>query len=420
MMIEKRAVSLLLPAIRNRAVPRLVLLAVFMIVLGGTVWANPTSTSHIYRIGPNDVIRIQVFGEDDLTVETKVAGDGAINFPLLGSVHVAGKTVEEVQDYLITQLAGGYMRSPRVGVFIVRYRNIYVSGEVKTPGGFPYEAGLTVQKAISLAGGFTDKSETRKVAVTRLTGDLTDTVMLGLEVPVFPDDILAVGSMQNFFVIGEVVRPGRYPYEEQLTLKKAITLAGGVTDKADPQGVKVTRLKEASVMTLSAGSDAIVFADDIIVVEVQNRKFYVSGEVKTPGGYPYRDGVSVQKAIALAGGLTEKADKTGVKVTRSDGTAVEMTELGADVPVMADDLIVVAKAKKFYVNGEVKRAGDFPYEKGVTVHKAITMAGGFTDKAAKSSTKVLRIINGEERMIEVPLDALVLPEDIIVVPQRFF
>jgi polysaccharide export outer membrane protein len=177
MVIGKRAVSRLLLAIRNRAIPRLVLLAVFMSVLGGTVWADPTSTSHIYRIGPNDVVRIQVFGEDDLTVETKVAGDGVVNFPLLGSVHVAGKTVEEVQDYLVTQLAGGYVRSPRVAVFIVRYRNVYVTGEVKTPGGFPYEAGLTVQKAISLAGGSTDKSETRKVAVTRLAGDRTDTVM---------------------------------------------------------------------------------------------------------------------------------------------------------------------------------------------------------------------------------------------------
>ena len=404
----------------DHAILRLVLLMGVLLLIVGTVWAEPTSTAHTYSIGPNDVIRIQVFGEDDLTVETKVAGDGTINFPLLGSVHVAGKTVGEVQDYLITQLAGGYVRSPRVAVFMVRYRNVYISGEVKTPGGFAYEAGLTVQKAISMAGGFTEKAETRKVALTRLTGDRTDTVMQGLEAPVFPDDILAVGSMQNFFVTGEVVRPGRYPYEDQLTLKKAITLAGGITDKAEPQAVKVTRLKEASVTTLSAGSDAIVFADDIIVVEVQNRKFYVSGEVKTPGGYPYRDGLSVQKAIALAGGLTEKADKTGVKVTRSNGSAVEMTILGADVPVMADDLIVVAQAKKFYVNGEVKRSGDFPYEKGVTVHKAITMAGGFTDKAAKNSTKVLRIINGEEHTIEVPLDAMLLPEDIIVVPQRFF
>jgi protein involved in polysaccharide export with SLBB domain len=391
-----------------------------LLLIVGAVWADTTTPPKAYHMGPNDVIRIQVFGEDDLTVETKVGGDGTIHFPLLGSVLVAGKTVGQVQEYLTTQLAEGYVRSPRVAVFMVRYRNVFVSGEVKTPGGYPYEAGLTVQKAISLAGGFTEKAETRKVTATRLNQNRTDTLMLGLDAPVFPDDILAVGSMQNFYVTGEVVRPGRYPYEDQLSLKKAITLAGGTTDRADPQSVKVTRLKDASVMTLSAESDAIVFADDIIVVEVQSRRFYVSGEVRTPGGYPYRDGLSVQKSIALAGGLTEKADKTGVKLMRANGTAVEMTLQGADVSVMADDLIVVAQAKRFYVNGEVKKPGDFPYEKGLTVHKAVTIAGGFTDKAAKSSTKVLRIINEEERTVEVPLDAPVLPEDIIVVPQRFF
>ena len=73
-----------------------------------------------------------------------------------------------------------------------------------------------------------------------------------------------------------------------------------------------------------------------------------------------------------------------------------------------------------YVNGEVKMPGSFVYEKGLTVHKAITLAGGFTDKAAKTSTKVLRMINGKEQTIEISLDAQVLAEDIIVVPQRFF
>jgi protein involved in polysaccharide export with SLBB domain len=73
-----------------------------------------------------------------------------------------------------------------------------------------------------------------------------------------------------------------------------------------------------------------------------------------------------------------------------------------------------------YVNGEVKKAGDYPYEKGLTIHKAITMAGGFTDKAAKGRTRVLRTINGTEKTIDVALDSVILPEDIVVVPRSFF
>ena len=69
--------------------------------------ASPTASHHSYRLGPNDVVHIQVYGEDDLTVESRVDGDGNINFPLLGIVSVAGKASQELQEYLTTRLAGG-------------------------------------------------------------------------------------------------------------------------------------------------------------------------------------------------------------------------------------------------------------------------------------------------------------------------
>lgn len=383
--------------------------------------AQPQS-EYQYQLGPNDVVRVQVFGEEDLTVESKVGGDGAINFPLLGSVAIAGKTVKELQEYLVGRLAEGYVRSPKVTVLLVRYRNYYVHGEVKTPGGYPYEAGLTVQKAISLAGGFTEKAETRRIAATRVVGDRAGTVTLGMEAPILPDDILAVGPMQKFFVSGEVKTPGRYPYEPGLTVQKALSMAGGLTERADPAGIKLTRFKESGVETEAGALETLVLADDMLAVEGlnQRQKFYISGEVRTPGQYFYQPGLTIQKALTMAGGFTDKADKAEVKVTRFNGKSVETMLLEADTVIMPDDLLVVVQAKKIYVNGEVRASGAFPFEKGLTVHKAITMAGGFTEKAAKSSTKVLRSINGEEHTIDVTLNASILPEDIIVVPQRFF
>ena len=399
------------------------LILVAMLTYGAmdAVSAQPQN-GYQYQLGPNDVVRVQVFGEEDLTVETKVGGDGTINFPLLGSVPIAGKTVKELQEYLAVRLAEGYVRSPKVTVLMVRYRNFYVYGEVKTPGGYPYEAGLTVQKAVSLAGGFTEKAETRKIAVTRMVGDRTDTVALGMEAPILPDDNLAVGLMQKFFVSGEVKTPGRYPYEPGLTVQKALSLAGGLTERADLAGIKLTRFKEAGVETEAVAQETLVLPDDMLAVggQDQRQKFYISGEVRTPGQYFYQPGFTIQKALTMAGGFTDKADKTEVKVTRFKGNTVETMLLEADTVVMPDDLIVVVQAKKIYVNGEVRLSGAFPYEKGLTVHKAITMAGGFTDKAAKTSTKVLRSIDGQEHTVEVALDAPVLPEDIIVVPQRFF
>ena len=393
-----------------------------IIAVDSSTAANQGESHEGYRLGPNDIVRIQVFGEEDLSLETKVEGDGQITYPLLGILHVGGLTIHELQQKITARLAAGYLSKPKVTVTVARHRNFYVSGEVKTPGGYPYEAGLTVQKAITLAGGFTEKAETRKIAATRVVGDRADTMILGMETPILPDDILAVGPMQKFFVNGEVKTPGRYPYEPGLTVQKAISMAGGLTERADLAGIKLTRFKETDVETETVAPETLVLPDDMLAVggQDQRQKFYISGEVRTPGRYFYEPGLTIQKALTVAGGFTEKADKAEIKVTRLNGNTVESMLLEGDAVVMPDDLLVVVQAKKIYVNGEVKSSGAFPFEKGLTVHKAITMAGGFTDKAAKTSTKVLRKINGQEHMVDIALDAPVLPEDIIVVPQRFF
>src|SRR5512132_4085022 len=80
----------------------------------GAVGAAPPRDG--YRIGPNDVIRVQVFGEDDLTVESKVSGDGKMNYPLLGMLQVEGRTIEELQQELTVRLGSGYVRLPKVSV----------------------------------------------------------------------------------------------------------------------------------------------------------------------------------------------------------------------------------------------------------------------------------------------------------------
>ena len=219
-----------------------------------------------YRIGPNDVIRVQVFGEDDLTVEGKVSGDGKMNYPLLGMLQVEGRTIEELQQDLTVRLASGYVRLPKVSVSIVRHRNFYVGGEVKTPGGYPYQEGLTVQKAITMAGGFTEKSDKTDIKVTRLTGKGVDAASAEADTLVMPDDLIAVAQLQKFYVNGEVKKPGEYPYEKGLTVHKAITMAGGFTDKASTKRVKVLRRINSDERTLEIALDAAVLPQDIIVV----------------------------------------------------------------------------------------------------------------------------------------------------------
>jgi polysaccharide biosynthesis/export protein len=373
-----------------------------------------------YRLGSNDVVRIQVYGEEDLTVESKVDGDGHINFPLLGMVSVAGKTTQELQEYLATRLASGYVRAPKVTAYVFKHRNVYVSGEVRAPGGYPYEEGLSVQKAVTIAGGLTDKAERNELRILRIVNGKEQTVQVQPDGLVLPDDTIVVAEGQRFYVSGEVKTPGRYLYEKAMTVHKALSMAGGRTEKGDKGLIKVTRLANGVAETLAATSDGAVLPDDILVVEPQDYKFYASGEVKNPGGYPYKEGLTVHKAIAMAGGLTEKAERGELHILRSAQGQEETLVTKPDSLVLPDDTIVVAEGQRFYVSGEVKTPGRYLYEKGLTVHKALSMAGGRTEKGEKGLIKVTRLANGMAETLAATADAAVLPDDILVVePQDY-
>lgn len=150
-----------------------------------------------YRLGPNDVIRVQVFGEDELTTETRVSGDGKIAMPLLGVLEIQGLTVKDTEELIAARLADGYLKTPRVSVYVTTYRNFYVAGEVKSPGGYAYADGLTVLKAVTLAGGFTEKAATGRIKIKRVRETKEETVPVALKDSVLPDDVIVVP--QSFF-----------------------------------------------------------------------------------------------------------------------------------------------------------------------------------------------------------------------------
>jgi polysaccharide export outer membrane protein len=404
---------------RYSAVLLLLLLAVTPMAAAAADEAMPPENPS-YRLGPNDVIRIQVFGEDDLTVEGKISGDGTMNVPLLGPVRIGGRTAQEVRDEMTTRLAEGYIRQPKVAVYIVRYRNVYVSGEVKAPGGYPYENGLTVQQAISLAGGLTEKGERRGIRLHRTAEGGSNTIAVDLNTPLFPDDTVVVAPSEKVYVTGEVTRSGGLPYEDGLRLHKAITLAGGFTDKADKRAIKVTRVAQGQAQVIQADPELVLQPEDIVTIETENHKVYVSGEVRTPGGYPYNDGMTVHKALALAGGLTEKAERGDLQALRHTGPGREETvTVHLDSPVLPDDIIVVAEGQRVYVSGEVKTPGRYLYEKGMTVHKALSLAGGVTDRAEQGEVKLTRVADGQATTGVGEPGTPLQPDDILVVePQN--
>jgi protein involved in polysaccharide export with SLBB domain len=151
-----------------------------------------------YALGTGDVISVYVFGEEDLTVERIRLGDsGKFSYPFIGEVSAQGLTLAALEAFIVKQLLAGYLVSPKVTVRIIEYRDFFVNGEVKRPGGYPFKPGLTVRKAIALAGGFSERAARSKVQLIRDTGASRKPESVGLDVAVYPGDIITIE--QSFF-----------------------------------------------------------------------------------------------------------------------------------------------------------------------------------------------------------------------------
>lgn len=146
-----------------------------------------------YTLNAGDSIRIYVYGEPDLTFDNLLIGqNGRIAYPFLGELKVTGKTAAELQQALTDGLRPDYLVDPRISVSIVRYRPFFVNGEVNRPGGVDFQPGLTLRKAISLAGGFTERANKKQVLVISDNDPNRREQKVGLDYQVQPGDIFTV------------------------------------------------------------------------------------------------------------------------------------------------------------------------------------------------------------------------------------
>lgn len=137
-------------------------------------------------------MRVLVFGQADLSNSYSVNQSGEISMPLIGSVPASGLTSDQLESQIRTALMNGYLRDPRVAVEIEQYRPFFVLGEVRTAGSFPWQEGLTAQKAIALAGGFSERASTSRVIVSRMIDGELRQGRVGLDFAVQPGDTIEV------------------------------------------------------------------------------------------------------------------------------------------------------------------------------------------------------------------------------------
>ncbi|OMG54870.1 capsular biosynthesis protein [Azonexus hydrophilus] len=152
----------------------------------------------IYRLYAGDVLNIRVLGEEELSKEkVRLTDAGTLSLPALGEVRALGLTTGELERAVEDGLRGRYLVNPKVSVSIEEYRPFYINGMVEKPGGYPYQPGLTVRKAASLAGGFRERASLSKIYIIRESDPAQRSQRVDLNTFVLPGDILTVD--ESFF-----------------------------------------------------------------------------------------------------------------------------------------------------------------------------------------------------------------------------
>lgn len=171
--------------------------------------------------------------------------------------------------------------------------------------------------------------------------------------------------------------------------------------------------------------------------QLRSQQVSVIGEVQRPGRYPIQGKMTVLEALATAGGLTQRADKS-ILVLRKSPTAVsgdsareeisvQLDTAGAqfrgrlDAPLVNDDVVYVGVQKLFYVHGEVRRPGAYPMEQGINIMKALALSGGVSERGSVRRIKVHRLDAQKVlREIRAELPMAIEPDDVIYVDERLF
>lgn len=173
--------------------------------------ASPLGAAHVRHLAPHthadtdapymldsgDRIRIFVYGQPNLSRIYTVDGGGFISMPLIGAVKTRAETTFDLERAITVQLAAKYVKDPKVSVEVATYRPFYILGEVRTSGQYPYVSGMTVQTAVAIAGGYSERASERKVIITRRVNGVTEKLRVAPDMPVLPGDTIHI--QERFF-----------------------------------------------------------------------------------------------------------------------------------------------------------------------------------------------------------------------------
>ena len=366
----------------------IILLLLSCTTLFGEIYSTWGELHSVYRIKKGDTLLIAVIGQPEYTQTVQVRDDGRISY-FGGDLQVAGKNTEDVnktiREYLLKQKM---VNNPIVLVSITSLeQSVYVAGAVNNPGRYIIspESDIDLYRAIALAGGMTEKADVQQVQLIRVNAPKLLSESVGPNLPkekkppvqyetynlsidqqyrnirVNARDLVYVRPLATIEIQGEVKNPGKFFVKNNISIANALTRAGGFTEEANLTSlVKVNRdgtLNELSVSeqfwkseennsknTLSDGD--VLFVPNALKIE----PIYVTGYVQTPGAYKVRGPITLQKAIALAGGFLNEANRKKFHIHRTDGTtSVHHYKPGTDTTLLYPGDILETH-KRFEIN----------------------------------------------------------------------
>lgn len=250
--------------------------------------AQPTN----YVIGPQDILLITVFDQEDLGGKFPVDSDGTFTFPLIGRVKAGGMTLRELEGELKRMLKEGFFKDPQLSVGVEQYRSqkIHIVGEVKTPGTYPLTGDMKLIEAIARAGSTMPtasgealivraKAGTGSNGPTLPDGESTDVTTVDLKqlqsgalsqnVALHDGDTIFVPRAESVYVFGQVRNPGAYPLQQRdTTVLQALALAGGLTERGATGRIKIVRIEKGKTVEVKVKlTDRVRPGDTIMVPE---------------------------------------------------------------------------------------------------------------------------------------------------------
>jgi polysaccharide biosynthesis/export protein len=250
-------------------------------VAGAAAAPAVAATSGDYRLGSGDVVRVSVFQNPDLTLETRVSESGVISYPLLGNIKIGGLAASQAEKLIADGLrTGNFVKQPQVSVLVVQVRGNQVSvlGQVNRPGRFPIEvADMRLSDVLASAGGVAPTGAdlvtvvgTRGGAPYRVEVDLPKVFGSNAragDLAVQNGDVVFVERAPMIFIYGEVQRPGTMRLERGMTVLQALAAGGGLTQRGTEKGMRIHRKNpEGKVQVVQLAMDDALRDGDVVYV----------------------------------------------------------------------------------------------------------------------------------------------------------